>query len=162
MKKPFTKIVFGIYFVLLCYLILFKLAFSFDCIPSMRSINLIPFGKSAVVNEHIDIKEIIYNILAFVPLGAFLKILIPKLKFWQTALICLCTSLLFEITQYIFAIGGSDITDLINNTLGGIIGIGYVNIFKNKLIAEKTTSIIVFVAEVIFIILFTLLFIGNM
>ena len=32
-------------------------------------------------------------------------------------------SLLFEITQWIFSIGASDITDLITNTLGGICGL---------------------------------------
>ena len=34
----------------------------------------------------------------------------------------ICTSLLFEAVQFIFAIGASDITDIITNSLGGIIG----------------------------------------
>lgn len=34
------------------------------------------------------------------------------------------TSLIVEILQYIFAVGATDITDLIGNTLGGVIGIG--------------------------------------
>lgn len=32
-------------------------------------------------------------------------------------------TLLYEVVQYIFAIGASDITDLLGNTLGGVIGI---------------------------------------
>ena len=41
-----------------------------------------------------------------------------------------CVSLLYETLQYIFAIGASDITDLIGNTLGGIIGISIFSMFS--------------------------------
>ena len=37
---------------------------------------------------------------------------------------------LYETLQYIFAIGASDITDLIGNTLGGIIGISIFSMFS--------------------------------
>ena len=33
------------------------------------------------------------------------------------------TSFVYEVAQYVFAIGCADISDLINNTVGGIIGI---------------------------------------
>ena len=43
-------------------------------------------------------------------------------NFIQKIIPIFCVSLLYEVLQYAFAIGGSDITDLIGNTLGGIIG----------------------------------------
>ena len=39
-------------------------------------------------------------------------------------------SLIFEVSQYIFGIGASDITDIITNTIGGVIGIGIYMIIK--------------------------------
>jgi glycopeptide antibiotics resistance protein len=50
-------------------------------------------------------------------------------------------SLLFELIQYIFTIGGSDITDLISNTLGGVIGIGFYIVFS-RILKEKTNKIL--------------------
>ena len=50
-------------------------------------------------------------------------------------------SLLFELAQFAFGIGGSDITDLISNTLGGAIGIGlYAALFR--LLKEKTHKVL--------------------
>lgn len=39
-------------------------------------------------------------------------------------------SLLFEIIQYILSIGSSDITDIITNTLGGLVGVLVVSILR--------------------------------
>ncbi len=46
-------------------------------------------------------------------------------------------SLIFEASQYIFGIGASDITDIITNTIGGIIGIGIYMVIK-KIFKENT------------------------
>ncbi len=51
------------------------------------------------------------------------------------------TSFLFEIVQFIFAIGASDITDLIGNTIGGIVGILFYRMLK-KFMPEKCIFII--------------------
>ncbi len=42
---------------------------------NFRSINLIPFAGSLVVNGKTDISEIILNIVAFVPFGVYLSML---------------------------------------------------------------------------------------
>ena len=31
--------------------------------------------------------------------------------------------MIYEVLQYVFAIGATDITDVINNTIGGIVGV---------------------------------------
>lgn len=50
-----------------------------------------------------------------------------------------------KVLQFIFAIGASDIKDIIGNTLGGIIGIGIFYAFY-KVFREKATKIINVVA----------------
>lgn len=73
------------------------------------------------------------------------------------------TSLIFEILQFIFAIGASDITDLIGNTLGGIIGIGIFYIMS-KFFKEKTykiVNIISLIAATMLILLVSVLIIAN-
>jgi glycopeptide antibiotics resistance protein len=45
------------------------------------------------------------------------------LALWQKSVITFAISLSLEIAQYAMAVGKSDITDLLTNTLGGIAGI---------------------------------------
>ena len=120
-EKRTASVVFGIYFLLLVWLVLFKFATSLAEIPSIRSINLIPFYYDRETTTHL--KEILYNILVFVPLGVYVQIFRGKWKGAAKCITVLGISFLFEAVQYVFAIGASDITDIIGNTLGGSIGI---------------------------------------
>lgn len=129
-KNKLTFFVFGIYLLLLIWLILFKLSISINDIPIMRNINLIPFSQSVIINGKINYSEIIFNFLAFLPLGVYIKIIKPNWSFWRLLGICCGVSIFIEIIQYIFAIGGSDITDVISNTLGGLSGVLIYYIFK--------------------------------
>ena len=87
-----------------------------------RSINLIPFAESVTINGKTDISEILLNVIVFIPFGIYISMLHKPWNFIQKIIPIFCVSLLYEVLQYAFAIGGSDITDLIGNTLGGIIG----------------------------------------
>jgi glycopeptide antibiotics resistance protein len=71
-------------------------------------------------------------------------------------------SLLFEVVQFIFAIGGSDITDLMGNTLGGIIGVGVYIVFC-KLFSTKANKILNVLTSigVIFLVALVLLLISG-
>jgi len=70
-------------------------------------------------------------VLAFIPYGLFVHILWEKKPILKQFLPIVCTSFLFEIVQFIFAIGGTDITDIITNSLGGFLGIVLaIGIFK--------------------------------
>lgn len=111
------------YLIALIWIIIFKLQFSFENLPHIRNINLIPFGESVIVNGKMDISEIIQNALAFIPLGLFVHVLWEQKSFLKQFVPIICTTLLFEVIQFIFAIGATDITDFITNSLGGIIGI---------------------------------------
>ncbi|MBC6005050.1 VanZ family protein [Paeniclostridium sp. NSJ-45] len=137
-----TNILLIIYLFILTFVILFKIGF-----PELgrRSINLIPYGGSVIVNGKINILELIYNIIAFIPFGIYISILKTNWNFIKKVVPIFGVSLVFEITQFVFGVGASDITDLINNTIGGIIGILiYVmltKIFKSDLKINKVINI---------------------
>lgn len=120
-QKRVSYAVFSVYFILLIWLVLFKFATSLSALPSMRSINLIPFYYGQETNAHL--KEVFYNIIVFVPLGVYLQIFKAEWKPATKYLVVIGVSFLFEVAQFIFAIGASDVTDLIGNTFGGIAGI---------------------------------------
>lgn len=122
---------FIIYLLALAWLILFKLQFSVPAAEEGRVANLIPLLGSFDGNGVIRFSEIRVNILAFIPLGIYLCMLKSRRPFAGKAFVIVGLTLAFEITQFVFAIGRADITDVLGNTLGGIIGICvYTLLFK--------------------------------
>ena len=96
---------------------------------SERSFNLIPFasisqylssGSSGL--RRFAFGNIAGNVLLFIPLGAGLSVL-TKSTVARTMLIVASASVAVEILQGVFALGASDIDDVILNCLGGFIGI---------------------------------------
>lgn len=141
------KVTFGLlifYIMALVWIVLFKFQFSLGQLDHFRSVNLIPFAGSVIVNGKIDFSEIIQNGLAFVPFGILISSLWKEKTVLTKIALVLGVSLVFEILQFILAVGASDITDLIMNTLGGIVGIGiyflFSKIFKSK--CDKIINII--------------------
>lgn len=64
-----------------------------------------------------------FNILAFMPLGAFLPELSSRLQsIWKVVLCGFLLSVTIESTQYLFHLGWCDIDDVFNNTLGSLLG----------------------------------------
>lgn len=139
--KKITSIIFIVYFLLITWIIVFKMEFSMNNLVAERSINLIPFKESVIVNGKISFSEIINNAIVFIPVGVFTAMLADNWKFIKMATVPFGISLLYEIIQYIFAVGACDITDLINNTLGGIVGI---LIFKlrRKVLGDKAYKVV--------------------
>lgn len=139
--KRVTSILFIVYFLLLTWIIVFKMELSMSNLVAEKSINFIPFKESAIINGRISFSEIINNAIVFIPVGVFTAMLADNLKFIKMAAVPFGISLFYEITQYIFAVGACDITDLINNTLGGIVGI---LIFKlrRKVLGDKAYKVV--------------------
>lgn len=158
-----TRGLLAIYLFILTWIILFKVTLNFSQLDYSRNINLIPFNDSTITNGQVNVKEIVYNVLVFIPVGIYITMLKPEWSFVKKITPCFWVSLLFEVLQFIFAIGASDITDLIGNTLGGIIGIGifYIlqKIFKTKTI--KLLNILALISTIVIIILLTLIIIIN-
>lgn len=156
---------FLIYFVVIIWVIIFKMSFSIHELTQLRSINLIPYGDSAIVNQQVDFSEIYMNILAFVPFGIYLAMLKPNSAIVKLVAIVGFTSLSIEVIQYLFAIGASDITDLIGNTFGGLLGILFnrvsVKILKSRQKTNKIFNILATIGTASFLILVALIFMAN-
>lgn len=140
-SKKMTYTLFGIYFLALAWLILLKGQFSLPNFGFYRNINLIPLKGSAVVNGKIDLDEILGNVFIFFPYGIFMGTLYPETPFYKKLLPIFLTSLAFETLQYICGIGATDITDIITNTTGGIIGL-LVYLLLKKLFKERTLAMV--------------------
>ncbi|WP_303972012.1 VanZ family protein [Streptococcus merionis] len=136
-KTPMTILVLLIYLLVLTWLIVFKLATAPYELSPLRSINLIPFAENQDWDGSFHFKEVLANGLVFIPLGVLLKRLSPKRNLLQVALYGLSLSFVFEASQYLLAIGASDVTDLLANTVGAIVGSllfsGFSKLFKKSL-----------------------------
>ena len=128
-KNIFARLLFFIYFIFLIWLVIFKFNFSLASIHKVRDVNLIPFYYENVIEGDIPLFEALLNVIVFVPLGFFLHKAF-KWKVYSKILFVFGLSFVFEVIQYILAIGATDITDLITNTIGGIIGIGIFSLFQ--------------------------------
>ena len=158
-KKPY--ILFGIYCILLIW---FKLSFSITQIEMMlgaRSINFIPFYYENETRFHY--KEVLMNVIIFIPFGLYLKMIDIDSK--KAIIYGLLFSFVMECCQFIFKLGASDITDILTNIFGTIIGVVlyslFIKIFKNREKVDNVISFFAFVATIAFGILFTLLVIAN-
>jgi len=143
-KNNQVKLTFGlfiVYFVLLIWIIVFKMQYSLNDLPNFRGLNLIPFAGSIIKNNQLDYSEIIQNVIVFIPFGLYLSMIKPDWPFWKKSISIAGVSLSFELMQFLFAIGGADITDLIGNTLGGVVGIGSYIVFS-RILKEKTIKIL--------------------
>ncbi len=164
-QKVITISLFVIYLLSLIWIILFKMTLSFNELPHIRNINLIPFADSTIINNQIYFEEIIQNIIIFIPFGIYLSMLKPNWSFIKKVVPMASVSLLFEVFQFIFAIGATDITDFIGNTLGGIVGIGVYfilcKIFKEKMKINRVLNVFALIGTVCVIGLLGLLILVN-
>jgi glycopeptide antibiotics resistance protein len=160
-QNTITAILCIVYLLLLTGIILFKLPFySPEISDGIRVINLIPFQGSFDENGVLIWREIIENILIFVPSGIYICMFKREWSFARKVIPVIGLTFAFEILQFIFALGRSDITDILGNTLGGIIGIGLFSlsftILKNRTI--KIVTIVAAAATVCVVLRFVQLF----
>ena len=156
-----TYVLFTIYLIALTWILLFKLGVHFSNMGNSRSINLIPFREFLILNGKIDFAEMIMNVVIFVPLGIYAGIVFKR---WITAkklFLFFLISLIIEGFQYILALGVFDITDIVNNTLGGIIGLmiyeGIEKAFKNSGKAQKFINLLAAIGTFLMILFLFLL-----
>ena len=139
--RALSRTLFAAYLLILLWLVLFK--FSYDLIAVIRnfqtrSLNLIPF---AYANK----SEVISNLIAFIPFGVMLGVNFKQVAFRYKIAVIFAFSLAAEIIQYILAIGATDITDLIMNTLGGLVGLSAYAV-ASKQTDDRTLDIGIIVA----------------
>ena len=117
--RTLSRTLFAAYLFILLWLVLFK--FSYDLLAVItdfqtRSLNLVPFTRAHK-------SEMISNLVAFIPFGVMLGVNFKQVAVRYKVAAIFVFSLTVEFIQYVLAIGVSDITDLIMNTLGGVIGL---------------------------------------
>lgn len=152
---------FTVYCLLLLWVILFKTTLSLSQLDRFRGINLIPFHYDREVSGHG--REVLENVILFVPMGMFLSAL--RVPGGTAAGIGALTSLALEAAQYLFRLGASDITDLIANTAGTVIGIGIfaltAQMLRRRERAERAVAFLVAVCTVGVLVLAALLYHYN-
>lgn len=125
-SKNLTRLLFAAYLLIMTWVVLLNRATDFGQLAELerRSLNLIPFAASATANGKIDLPEIAWKVAAFVPFGVYITMLHKSWSFPKKLLPIVGVSLTYEVLQYGFAIGDTDITDLLCNMLGGLLGMG--------------------------------------
>jgi len=156
-----TYVLFAVYLIALFWILVFKLGVHFSYMGNERSINLIPFSEPVILNGRIDFGEMIMNVLIFIPLGMYAGIIFKRWIIGKRLFLFFLISLIIEGFQFIMAIGAFDITDIINNTLGGIIGlmiyIGIEKVFKNSFKAQKFINLVATIGTISMILFLFLL-----
>lgn len=127
--------------------------------------NLIPFYYDKEIGTAFHLKEVLENLLIFVPMGIYLQMLLPKRRLHTKLIIIAGTSLLLEALQYVLAIGRSDITDLLTNTAGGLLGLVLycivARLLGNRVRADKLFLILAVIVSAIVIGLLALILLMN-
>lgn len=161
-----TKILFTIYLVALFWIIIFKFDIPFSNLGYMRSVNLIPFSESLIINGKLDFREMVMNAVIFIPLGIYVEALFNKYTIGRKLFFMFLISFICEVSQFILGVGASDITDIINNVLGGIIGLviykGIVKMMKSGVKAQRFINVIAAIGTISMILLLSILVIYNL
>ena len=167
-KLTLTHVLFFLYCLFIVWAVLFKTSFSLSEFRDMlfshpRTLNLIPFYYDCDVSIRFHISEVLMNTVLFFPFGVYLKMLdIPSRKAIVSGLLL---SFALEFCQFAFALGSSDITDLITNTLGTASGVCLylltLNLFKNKKKINTILSVLALTATILLGLLLLLLYLAN-
>jgi glycopeptide antibiotics resistance protein len=119
-----ARVVLGLYLLVLAWVVLLKLhTGDFGDLSGRRSVNLVPFARTGELGG-LGSTELAVNVLAFVPLGVLLHLAARRRGLGRLLVPVVCVSLVVEVVQLVFGIGATDITDLITNTAGGLVGLG--------------------------------------
>lgn len=132
MRRPSPRMLVVVligYLVLLTWVIVWKLEFPQVGDGSLRTIKLVPFVADAGLGRNAPL-ELLANVALFVPFGVLLALLERPRRSRVALLVCMFGSVLLETAQYVFAVGRSDLTDVLMNTLGGAIGLGVITISR--------------------------------
>lgn len=136
-----SRVFFGIYLLLLVYLMFFAEDWGRSMLEGDYRYNLTPFREiSRYLKYHRQIGpwrvfwNLLGNIIGFVPYGALLPaIRRQKMGFLKTTLLSFELSLLIEVSQLILRVGSCDVDDMLLNALGGCIGYGvYWFVFRKR------------------------------
>ena len=151
MKKIFRIILWTV-FILYCLVLIYILFLSRPprtdySLPDyfLRFSNLIPL-KTIIIYirsysfgfQALAIKNLVGNLVLFLPMGMALPCLSEKLNcFWKICLCVLGIVVAVELVQGLLRVGSIDIDDVIFNVSGAVIGYGIIKLpFINKILVK--------------------------
>ncbi|MEF3405089.1 VanZ family protein [Agromyces sp. CCNWLW203] len=123
---------FALYLVLLVWIVIWKLELPYVGTGELRQVKLTPFISDAC-NGASAPSEVVVNVVLFIPFGMYLGLLAPARPWWQAMIAIIGASLALEVAQFALAVGSSDLTDVITNTVGGLIGLVLLAIAHRRL-----------------------------
>lgn len=123
----YVYISFVLYFTLMPIITNIPFVFNHPYIP----MNMVPF-IDVIIGRGDFIRQVVLNIIMTIPFGFLFPLTRRETaKFSRTVFFCFLMSLCIELLQpFSFSGRSSDITDLITNVTGGIIGYFFYMIFK--------------------------------
>src|SRR5690349_20329821 len=132
---------FAVYLALLVWVVLWKLGVPYLGTGEQRAVKLVPFvaGDGYGVSTGF---EMLANVALFVPFGVYAGLVAPRWSWLRVAGAAVLTSLALEVTQYVLAVGSSDITDVILNTAGAVAGLLLLAALRRTL-RERTGAVVV-------------------
>lgn len=143
----------AIYLIALYWIIVLKFNITAYHDRIEGSVNWIPFREAVLYQSKMDMNEILLNIFIFVPLGLFVGILLEKWSLGKKLVFFFSISFLLEVSQFILQVGAFDITDLINNSMGGLLGLmifrGLESGLRNRQKAQKIINFLALVGTVV-------------
>ena len=136
--KGLEKYLFGVYIVILIYLLFlereidpevgvnYEPFYSFKMFYPLLKSDYMPY-------RYLAFENLFGNILMFIPMGFYLPSLFKKQKIFLIMLLTvICISTSIECIQFFTKLGTSDIDDIILNVFGAIIGYIFYLIVKGK------------------------------
>ncbi|WP_092331064.1 glycopeptide resistance protein VanZ-A [Desulfosporosinus hippei] len=145
MVKILSRGLLAVYLVILIWLVLFKLQYDILSVFNYnhRSLNLNPFAAPLKLNGSINFGEMINNFIIFIPFGMLMNVNYKRVGFLPKFTMILGFSLTAELIQFIFAIGATDIIDVITNTVGGILGLILYSLCNKYISSKKLDKVII-------------------
>ena len=147
-QRVLTIVLFAIYALVLVGVILFKFPFSYQEDGSGRVLNLIPLAGSYRDGGGLRVDELVENVFIFVPLGLYVSMVARSWSFWKKTLLIVGVTVAFEVIQYVFVLGRADITDVLTNAIGGVLGIGVYALLA-RILKRRTDGVISVVALIL-------------
>ena len=84
------------------------------------------------------LRQILFNILLYMPLGCILAALMKEMRF--SFLVGICISIMTELLQSLTRLGWADVDDVVTNSFGLLIGIGLFKIIRSVIYAIRTKN----------------------
>ncbi|MBD3783651.1 MAG: VanZ family protein [Micrococcales bacterium] len=120
---------FAVYLAVLVWLVVWKLGAPGVGGGPRQPPKLVPFVASGVAGASAPL-EVAANVLLFVPFGAYLGLLVPGWRWWRVVTLAGGASLLLEVTQYVLVVGSADVSDVLANAAGALVGLGLVDLAR--------------------------------